>query len=677
MNPFTKGVVNPLTKGVVIASTLVAAFSQLYLATRLTDLGLMGLAAAGFAVALMAGLSRPGLVTTLLLSVVYVAPAIHVALGRFESASLEIAWALPLLGLILSGRDGWRWNVPPRFRWPLAGWALVIAASWPIVFLREVDFRVWILPMPGVANTSIGITPWEAANSVAYWALVNLLGLLWFDRLFGWYANGGLAEFRARAIYPLATGAFVACFVSFYQGAIDIQFLNPHQWPYMRRASGTLGDANTLGAVAALWAPVFVLLARRLPHPWPAIGGIVGVSVAALGVAMSGSRSALIGFVFGIGALAVEGLLAWRRSAGSSRQLPSVRQLLPIVTGIAALVIVGWLAAAGSAVTSVVGRGVLRYMPVYGEIGIRQTLFEIFWERYGYGTAAVQMIKEHPLSGTGIGTFHTLVNDFSVMVNGKNLVPDNAQSWYRHMLAELGVLGSLPWLAWCAVFGWTLFSRPPPSADRFAVGVLRATLAAFGVISMMGVPGQSMPVALTFWTLAFWFVLERGTHEAARPWSRAVWGATFVLVLAHAGLTYADARGDLLPRNRSVRFGWDYRYGISNPEVSPDGSPGRRWTELRSLSMVPVKGKVLKFVAWVDHPDADERPVHTRVWADQRLVYDDGLKRSAAIFLDLTPAPGQTHMVIETEISRMWNPTDFGRRDRRILGLSVRDWVWE
>lgn len=668
---------NQVTKGVVIASTLAAAFSQLYLATRLTYLELMGLAGAGFAIALVAGPWRPGLVTTLLLSVVYVAPAIHVVLGRFESASLEIAWALPLLGLILAGRDGWRWNVPPRLRWPLVAWALVIAASWPIVFLRELDFRIWILPMPGVANTSIGITPWEAAHGVAYWALVNLLGLLWFDRLFGWYANGGLAAFRARAIYPLAIGALVACFISFYQGAIDIQFLNPHQWPYMRRASGTLGDANTLGAVAAMWAPVFVLLARRLPQRWPAIAGITGVSLGALGVAMSGSRSALIGFGLGIGALAVEGLLAWRRAAGPSRALPSIKQLTPIVAGLAAIVVVGWLAATGSAVTSVVGRGVLRYMPFYGEVGIRQTVFEIFWERYGYGTAAVQMIKEYPLSGTGIGSFHALVNDFSVEANGWQLVPDNAQSWYRHMLAELGVLGSLPWIAWCAVFGWALFSRPPPSSDRFAVGVLRATLAAFGVISMMGVPGQSMVVALTFWTLAFWFVMEQGTPDEPRPWSRVVWGATFVLVLAHAGLTYADARGDLLPRNRSMRFGWQYQYGLSNLEPSADGSPGRRWTELNSLAVLPVRGQVLRFVGWIDHPDADERPVHVRIWADSRLVWDEDLKRSAAIFLDIKPSEGKTHLVIETEISRMWRPTDFGRSDRRILGLSVRDWTWE
>jgi hypothetical protein len=34
-------------------------------------------------------------------------------------------------------------------------------------------------------------------------------------------------------------------------------------------------------------------------------------------------------------------------------------------------------------------------------------------------------------------------------------------------------------------------------------------------------------------------------------------------------------------------------------------------------------------------------------------------------------------MVIETEISRLFTPVDFGSDDRRALGLSIRDWVWE
>ena len=215
------------------------------------------------------------------------------------------------------------------------------------------------------------------------------------------------------------------------------------------------------------------------------------------------------------------------------------------------------------------------------------------------------------------GAFHTLVRDFAMITTRKPLVPDNAQSWYRHLLAELGLLGSLPWIAWCVVFVSTLFSRATGDRDRFSLGVLRGAFVGFGIIALIGMPGQSLTVILTFWTLVYWFASLKGITPSPVDSTRAVveglWAATLALVAVHAAITYADARGDLLPRNRSMRFGWDYRYGIKGPEPVPDGGPGRRWADLKSLSVVPVRGKVLKFVAWIDHPDGDERPVHVRV----------------------------------------------------------------
>ena len=31
----------------------------------------------------------------------------------------------------------------------------------------------------------------------------------------------------------------------------------------------------------------------------------------------------------------------------------------------------------------------------------------------------------------------------------------------------------------------------------------------------------------------------------------------------------------------------------------------RRWTGKDAVAVIPAKGKVLKFVAWIDHPDGD------------------------------------------------------------------------
>ena len=353
-----------------------------------------------------------------------------------------------------------------------------------------------------------------------------------------------------------------------------------------------------------------------------------------------------------------------------------------IIGGIAVAAI-ALVVARGSLITGIGERGSFGYIPFFGELGIRESAHRLLWDRFGYGPAAVQMIAEHPWAGVGVGTFHTLVHDFAVLVNGKALVPDNAQSWYRHLLAELGLLGSLPWLAWCVVFVSTLFSRAPANRDRFSPGILRGVLAGFGIIALIGMPGQALTVIMTFWTLAYWFAALKGIaappgESETKSWPKAMWFATLALVVVHAAIIYVDARGDLLPRNRSIRFGWDYEYGIADPEPDPDGGPGRRWAGLRSMSTVPVRGKVLKFVAWIDHPDGNERPVHVRVWADSRIVYEGDLKRPPeAIRLDIPAHPGRTHMVVETEVSRLWRPSDFGQRDRRDLGLSIRDWTWE
>ena len=98
-------------------------------------------------------------------------------------------------------------------------------------------------------------------------------------------------------------------------------------------------------------------------------------------------------------------------------------------------------------------------------------------------------------------------------------------------------------------------------------------------------------------------------------------------------MTTVDAFGDLRPHNRAQRFDWYYRYGFytndndgTDLEPDPGGNPiGRRWTMKDSLAVIPVKGKTLKFVAWIDHPDsrreagAHARSGRTRSWSTKAI----------------------------------------------------------
>jgi hypothetical protein len=604
------------------------------------------------------------------------------AFGLYTDYSKDVVWLLPLIGLCLSGSMLRGWSLPARWQWPLITWALIVSIAWPIVALREADFALWILPLKRVSNTSIGIGPWEVDRNVAYFALCHNAGILFVDALCRWFLDRR-DTLRREVLVPLSLAAAVACAVAFYQGFVDLSFLNSNFWTYMIRASGTLADPNKLGAVAAFWTVGSVILARQMRQPWSLIATVAALAIGLGAAWLCGSRTGLAAVTVSVAIAAVEGLRHWWTNR--SRAAIDVRRTAAIA--IAGVVIAaGMVAVLNQASTHTIkARGALFYIPFYGDKTIAQSATELLWERNGYGPAAMAMIREYPLDGVGPGIFHSQYHDFGRIAGYDITATDNAQMWIRHQLAELGVVGSIPLLVWCWVMARLMFRRST-TGDAVSAALLRGVLIGFFVASTFGMPAQSIAVVMTFWIFAFWIWQEKGSAaETATTWSRPALIAAAVLIGLHAGATTVDAFGSLRPRERAQRFNWYYRYGYNindndgyDREPDPGGNPiMRRWTLKQSLAVIPVKGKVLKFVAWLDHPDADTKPVHVQVWADSKLVYE-GDRGRTPLFLDIPATPGRTHMVLETKIDRTFRPSDAGNsRDRRELGLSIRDWVWE
>jgi O-antigen ligase len=668
-----------LTRAIVITSTVAAALLEADLATTYTP-QVFWIALGGFGLLLAAGQRLRSIGLPIVMAALYLMPAIFLATLGDEGYGLDVIWILPLLGLILSDRGAWAWSLPSRWQWPLVTWSMLVAIVWPIVFLREADFAPWILPLARVSNTSMGTGPSEVGQNVAYFALGHNLGILFVDALCRWYA-ADIARFRRDVLVALAVAASLASLVAIYQGFVDLSFLNRHFWTYMIRASGTLADPNKLGSVVAFWTVGIVVLARRCQKPWPIAIACVAVVLGVTTVWLSGSRTGLAALAVSLVAALIEAIRSWR-----SRRARLDLRRLAILGGCALVLAVALVFVLQRASThTIVARGTLGYIPFLGDRGIMNSANELLWERFGYGPAAIEMIKEHPIDGVGVGTFHALSYDFGKL-RGYYLAPDNAQMWLRHNLAEFGWIGFLPMLGWCVVLVGLFFARG--SRDQLSFGLLRGVLIGFGVASTFGMPSQSIAITLTFWAFAFWLWSEttESSNAVSRPvqWSKPALVAAVAVIAVHVGMTTVDAVGDLRPHNRAMRWDWYYRYGFhtndrdgADLEPDPGGNPiARRWTMQKSLAVIPVKGKVLKFVAWIDHPDTDVKPVHVQVWADSKLVYEGDLRRDP-LFLDIPATPGRTHMVIETSIDRTWRPSDHGSRDTRELGLSIRDWVWQ
>ena len=185
---------------------------------------------------------------------------------------------------------------------------------------------------------------------------------------------------------------------------------------------------------------------------------------------------------------------------------------------------------------------------------------ETLLARGRYGEIAARMIWEYPLTGVGVGTYHWLAPDYLRTTFNQELPFDNAQNWYRHQLAELGLVGSIPWILWVIFFTGFLLRTHSEGEQRFPAAVAKGTLVAFGIASLLGVPAQSPVVTLTFWTLAFWYIqLAGGPRPHAVTTGPAVskrlaWSAVIVMVAVHATGTLQVARGDLRVPYRSTRW---------------------------------------------------------------------------------------------------------------------------
>jgi hypothetical protein len=422
-------------------------------------------------------------------------------------------------------------------------------------------------------------------------------------------------------------------------------------------------DANAFGIAAAFCACGYVGWLRR-DRPARTMFAWAGLAVAIVGLWASGSRTALIA-----GLLAFAPLLALafrRRVLGSGRGVPRRLAGAALTLFIAGVLVLAFMSNAGPV------RRLRWIIPVTSVESLNVFALDM-WTRFGYGRAAAHMIGEHPWFGVGIGSFPILVGDYPYSNFGGPLVPDNAQNWIRHELAELGVVGCLGWVAWVAMLAATAASWRARATRSFRTAVTGGVLVGVLVISQVGMPTTNLAVAITFWTFLFWYLLltyppwvwKPATSET-RP---ASWLAMVVLVLLFTGGTLHSAVTTLRVPMRARDAGWAYSYGFLAPE--PDGKGGEfRWAVQNAAAVVPAPKRMVKVTVWTGSPDAASRPTHVRVWHDDRPVIDtvlaDATPVGAYVEIDRDPP----WFMVRTSMDRELDPSE-----PREHGLAV-EWTF-
>jgi hypothetical protein len=638
----------PATKGLALGSLVLAVASESWLARPTWTLLPHAVALAGLA-GVIGGRFAPWHTAAAILSVIYLSPVAAVLfLGRFY-VELLLVWSAGMAGLLVGDPDRLRWAYPSRWRFALILWALTVAVVWPITALREADFEsLTLLQRYNIPNTGIGGSP----RMIIGWALdttiVHLLGLLWFNWLLRHATDLTPPIVERRIAWPMAASAVAGSLLAAYQGLFDLRFLFAGIWASMQRASGSLMDANASGMVAAMWTAGLLAFERR---SWGARAITAAcVVVCWCGLWTSGSRTSL--------ACACVALAFWAASfltrAGGARLRVAV-----LTMGAAAVVLVA---------------SVLILAPVASESPLsrlRTTLPSDFsgaslaafvremWNRNGYGEAATALIAEHPATGLGIGLFNLSGAAHSRAAGGA-LPPDNAQNWWRHHIAELGFMGAAGLLIWTALFLAFLARSGGVGPRRARAAALKGALVGFGLTSLVGMPAQSLPVTMTFWTFVFWYtrLVTESAHESPDgELSAPLWVLLLGLVGVYASTVLVEARGSARPAMRAAVGEWRYTYGVYAPRVSgPDGET-RRWTERHGVAVVPNETGWMILTVRAEHPDLRDRPVRATVDVNGERVIDMRLHNRASVIRALNTGSA-SRVILEARVDRTWRLPD-------------------
>jgi O-antigen ligase len=298
--------------------------------------------------------------------------------------------------------------------------ALFLALSWVFGAARQHQIR---LQMNSLAWAAMGLQTWVILQLALKRTLdrvdtrESLLLLFSYFSVFIVVSNEGWSlRWIRRLAFGIATIGFaVAAF-----GIIQSFSWNGHIYWIRRIQEGTpfgpYVNHNHFAGLMEMTFPVSLALvfSRSLEGTWKALLVFFGV-VMALATLLSFSRGGIISFAFSL--LCFVYLFSLRR--GLKRVMRAAGLLVALTVGL-----LGWLG----------GEHVQRTLTLEG-----LTQEASFVDRIHMARDTLEIIRDHPFTGTGLGTFHIAIPLYTTWYS--NFTIDKAHNDYLQLLSEVGLIG--------------------------------------------------------------------------------------------------------------------------------------------------------------------------------------------------------------------------------------------
>lgn len=253
------------------------------------------------------------------------------------------------------------------------------------------------------------------------------------------------------ALVILVSSTLISSGVVFYQYFFNPYFGSFRYWVDSGRFNATFTDPNTLGAYTILLFPIFVVLIIYFRRWYVKLLLCVSFIPFLAMTFFSGSRSALVGICLALLIFLVLGII---KIAKKVKHFPKHKKIIVlIITLILCVVIIfscfSFLKLDSKIKSIILGTGLIERsmatfeaaLHYYKSDGFIESLKSISNYRYIFWGQAIEMAKDYPLSGVGLGSYIIELPNY-LFKNGTNFSQvDYTGNYYLQILSELGLPG--------------------------------------------------------------------------------------------------------------------------------------------------------------------------------------------------------------------------------------------
>jgi O-antigen ligase len=286
------------------------------------------------------------------------------------------------------------------------------------------------------------------------------------------------------------------------------------------------------------------------------------------------------------------------------------------------------------------------------------------WDR------AIAIMSEHPLTGSGVGTYFRVAPQFDTPLNARRWIgfSENAHNYYLQLGAELGIV-ALVTFGILILASLRRLDRVSPSLDGHK-GVLYG-LIAYG-LTLITNHSLLLPVQWLLFGFAMAHALVLSgrepapRHQGAPVRHRSVANpmlATVFGILAVAGqITLPPAADGRLTLREYGFYPYEYR-----------GNVTMRWMMGRGGGRLPITGPVLSFDVAMSPANIGDKGLRLTVGINGRTV--DQITFTEAVTRTLTypvPEPHDGWLTVQMSVDHTYRPYREGHnRDARLMGIAV------